>query len=80
LLQDALTRFRYLHLGLAAILGDVAAKLVLTDVWHPIVVSLTVVIGALILAATASCVIAPSPRPRQHRWRPTRGARSGDAA
>jgi tellurite resistance protein TerC len=62
LLQDALARFRYLHLGLAAILGYVAAKLVLTDVWHPpIVLSLMVVVGALALAAAASFVRTPSP-------------------
>jgi tellurite resistance protein TerC len=64
LLQDALARFRYLHVGLAAILGYVAAKLLLTDVWHPpIVLSLMVVVGALVLAAAASFVLAPAPRP-----------------
>jgi tellurite resistance protein TerC len=68
-LHNALARFRYLHLGLAAILGYVAAKLMLTDVWHPpIVLSLTVVVGALILAAAASFVVAPSPRPRVRRF------------
>jgi tellurite resistance protein TerC len=64
LLQHALARFRFLYLGLATILGYVAAKLVLTDVWHPpIVLSLMVVVGALVLAAAASFVLAPAPRP-----------------
>ena len=64
LLQNALARFRYLHLGLAAILGYVAAKLILTDVWHPpILVSLAVVVGALVLAALASFLVARTPSP-----------------
>jgi tellurite resistance protein TerC len=57
LLENALARFRYLHLGLAAILGYVAAKLILVDVWHPPVwVSLLVVVGALVVAALASFI------------------------
>ena len=35
LLDGMLDRFRYLNVGLAAILGFVAAKLLLVDVWHP---------------------------------------------
>jgi tellurite resistance protein TerC len=55
LLENALARFRYLHLGLAAILAYVAAKLILVDVWHPpILLSLGVVAGSLIVAALAS--------------------------
>jgi tellurite resistance protein TerC len=62
LLENALSRFRFLHLGLAAILGYVAAKLVLTDVWHPpILLSLAVVVGALVLAALASLLVARAP-------------------
>jgi tellurite resistance protein TerC len=54
-LDGLLDRFRYLHLGLAAILGYVAAKLLLADVWHPPVgVSLAVVVGLLAAAAVAS--------------------------
>ena len=57
LLDGLLARFRYLHLGLAAILGYVGAKLVLVDVWHPpIGLSLAVVAGALLVAALASMV------------------------
>ncbi len=57
LLDGMLDRFRYLNLGLAAILGFVAAKLVLVDVWHPpIALSLAVVAGALAVAALASLV------------------------
>jgi tellurite resistance protein TerC len=68
LLQSALARFRYLHLGLAAILGYVAAKLLLADVWHPpILLSLTVVVAALALAALASFLVARSPRPAPDR-------------
>jgi tellurite resistance protein TerC len=63
-LQNALARFRYLHLGLATILAYVAAKLVLTDIWHPpILASLAVVVGALVLAAGASFLVARTPRP-----------------
>jgi tellurite resistance protein TerC len=57
LLDGLLDRFRYLHLGLAAILGYVAAKLLLADVWHPpVAVSLAVVVGVLAAAAVASVV------------------------
>ena len=56
-LDGLLERFRYLHLGLAAILGYVAAKLLLADVWHPPTgVSLAVVVGVLAAAAVASVV------------------------
>ena len=69
LLENALARFRYLHLGLAAILAYVAAKLILVDVWHPpIIVSLAVVVGALAVAALASSLPAGSAGPA----RPTR--------
>src|SRR5919112_2273501 len=55
LLDGLLDRFRYLNLGLAAILGYVAAKLVLADVWHPpITLTLGVVVGALGVAALTS--------------------------
>jgi tellurite resistance protein TerC len=64
LLESALARFRYLHLGLAAILGYVAAKLLLADVWHPpIVLSLGVVVGALVAAALASFLRERVPEP-----------------
>ncbi|MGB2711181.1 MAG: TerC/Alx family metal homeostasis membrane protein, partial [Conexibacter sp.] len=57
LLEGMLDRFRYLNVGLAAILAFVAAKLVLVDVWHPpIALSLAVVVGALAAAALASVV------------------------
>jgi predicted tellurium resistance membrane protein TerC len=55
LLDGLLDRFRYLNIGLAAILGYVAVKLLLADVWHPpIAVSLAVVVGVLAAAALAS--------------------------
>lgn len=57
LLDGMLDRFRHLNLGLAAILGFVAAKLLLTDVWHPpIALSLAVVVGALAGAALTSVI------------------------
>jgi tellurite resistance protein TerC len=57
LLENALQRFRYLHYGLAVILGYVAVKLILTDVWHPpIVLSLVVVVFSLVAAALASFI------------------------
>jgi len=55
LLDGMLDRFRYLNVGLAAILGFVAAKLLLADVWHPpIALSLVVIAAALAGAALAS--------------------------
>lgn len=57
LLDGVLERFRYLHLALAAILGYVAAKMILVDVWHPpIWLSLAVIAAALASAAVASIV------------------------
>jgi tellurite resistance protein TerC len=55
LLEGLMDRFRHLHFGLAAILGWVAAKLVLVDVWHPpIGLTLLVIAGALGTAAITS--------------------------
>jgi len=55
LLDGMLDRFRYLNVGLAAILAFVAAKLLLVDVWHPpITLSLGVIVAALAAAALAS--------------------------
>jgi len=55
LLEGLMDRFRHLHLGLAAILGWVAAKLILVDVWHPpIGLTLLVIAGALGTAAVTS--------------------------
>ncbi|HKG39664.1 MAG TPA: TerC/Alx family metal homeostasis membrane protein [Conexibacter sp.] len=58
LLDGALDRFRYLNVGLAAILAFVAAKLLLVDVWHPsIALSLVVIVAALVVAALASVIV-----------------------
>jgi tellurite resistance protein TerC len=55
LLDGLLERFRYLNLGLAAILAFVGVKLILVDVWHPpIGLSLAVVAGSLGAAALGS--------------------------
>jgi tellurite resistance protein TerC len=57
LLEGLMDRFRHLHLGLAAILGWVAAKLILVDVWHPpIALTLAVIAGALAAAALTSAL------------------------
>jgi tellurite resistance protein TerC len=58
LLDGLLDRFRYLHYGLAVILGFVAAKLLLVDVWHPSNgLSLAVIALALAGAALASMIV-----------------------
>ncbi len=55
LLDGLLERFRYLNVGLAAILGYVAAKLLLADLWHPpIVLTLGVIVLSLGAAVFAS--------------------------
>jgi len=64
LLENALARFGYLRLGLAAILAYVAAKLILGDVWHqPSTLSLAVVVGALVVAGLASSLRRPPGEP-----------------
>ena len=56
-LDGLLGRFRFLHLGLAAILAYVAAKLLLVDVKRPPTgLSLAVVLGLIGAAALASVV------------------------
>jgi tellurite resistance protein TerC len=58
LLDGALDRFRYLHVGLAVILSFVGAKLILVDVWHPSIgLSLAVIVAALVAAALASYIV-----------------------
>ena len=60
LLEGLLDRFRHLRYGLAAILGWVAAKLILVDVWHPpIWLSLVVIVGVLTATALLSLRAAP---------------------
>jgi tellurite resistance protein TerC len=57
LLDGMLDRFRYLNVGLALILGFVAAKLLLVDVWHPSIgLSLAVIVASLAGAAIASVI------------------------
>lgn len=58
LLDGMLDRFRYLNLGLAVILGYVAFKLLLADVWHPpIPLTLSVIIASLGAAMLASWIV-----------------------
>jgi tellurite resistance protein TerC len=57
LLDGMLDRFRYLNVGLAAILGYVAAKLLFADLWHPpIALTLGVIVTSLGAAVLASYV------------------------
>jgi tellurite resistance protein TerC len=72
LLEGLLDRFRHLHYGLAAILGWVAAKLLLADVWHPpIGLTLAVIAGALATAALTSVLAERRERRgRPDAWRP----------
>lgn len=75
LLDGMLDRFRYLNLGLAAILGFVAAKLLLVDVWHPpITLSLGVIAAALAGAALASVVAERRDGRRQTAAKPSDSA------
>jgi tellurite resistance protein TerC len=56
-LDGLLDRFRHLHLGLAAILGYVAIKMLLADVWHPpLALSLGIIVGSLAVAMATSAV------------------------
>jgi TerC family integral membrane protein len=62
LLARALDRFRYLHLGLAAILAFVGVKMLLSEVVEvPTWISLAVIIAAIALAVTASVLRRPRP-------------------
>ena len=66
LLDGMLERFRHLHYGLAAILGWVAAKLLLVDVWHPpIALTLGVVVASLTVAALTSVAAERRERTRE---------------
>ena len=66
LLEGMMERFRHLHFGLAAILGWVAAKLLLEDVWHPpIALTLAVIAGALATAALTSVLAERRDRARR---------------
>jgi tellurite resistance protein TerC len=56
-LDGLLDRFRHLHLALAAILGYVAIKMLLADVWHPpLALSLGIIVGSLAVAMATSAV------------------------
>lgn len=56
-LEELLQRFRHLNLALAAILGYVAAKMLLADIWHPpLGLSLAVIVAALATAIATSAL------------------------
>jgi tellurite resistance protein TerC len=71
-LDEMLARFRHLNLALAVILGYVAAKMLLADVWHPpLAISLGVIVGALGVAIVTSS-LAERREKRQRRRAPRR--------
>jgi tellurite resistance protein TerC len=75
LLEGLMDRFRHLHYGLAAILGWVAAKLILVDAWHPPVgLTLAVIAGSLATAAVTSVLADRRERARRPAARPARPA------
>lgn len=56
-LEELLQRFRHLNLALAAILGYVAAKMLLADIWHPpLGLSVAVIVAALATAIATSAL------------------------
>jgi tellurite resistance protein TerC len=60
LLRGMMDRFRFLNIGLAAILAFVGTKMLLSDVWHmPAWVSLAVIVGCLVAAVAASLLRPP---------------------
>jgi tellurite resistance protein TerC len=82
LLDGLLSRFRYLNVGLAAILAFVGVKLLLADVWHPpVLLSLAVVLVALVVAAVASVIAErrepqPDEAPRSAGYSPRKRSRT----
>jgi tellurite resistance protein TerC len=64
-LDELLARFRLLNFALAGILGYVAMKMLLADVWHPpLALSIGVIVGALAAAILASAVVPERDEPR----------------
>jgi tellurite resistance protein TerC len=62
-LAGMLERFRYLNLGLAAVLVLVGAKMALTDVYHvPVYASLALIVGVLGASVVASLAGEPGDR------------------
>jgi tellurite resistance protein TerC len=63
LLTMMLSKLRFIHLGLAALLGFAALKMLLADWWSisPIA-SLGVIAAILAITVTASLIAAPNPK------------------
>ena len=79
LLEGLMDRFRHLHYGLAAILGWVAAKMLLVDVWHPpIGLTLGVIVAALATAAATSVLAERRERRHERARRADRERRGRD--
>jgi len=67
-LADMIERFRYLNLGLAAVLVFVGLKMTLADVYEiPVLLSLVFIVVALAVAAAASLARPVPPTPRRTR-------------
>ena len=82
-LDGLLARFRHLNLALAAILGYVAVRMLLEDVWHPpLIRSLGVIVGSLAVAMFTSAIVerrgdrisSASPRPSLAKQQEPRSA------
>jgi tellurite resistance protein TerC len=77
-LAGMIGRFRYLNLGLAAVLVFVGLKMVLADLFHvPVYVSLAVIVGVLAAAVGASLLRPLPASPEGRAERP--GRRTGGA-
>jgi tellurite resistance protein TerC len=58
LLAEVVTKFRFLKLGLSAILVFVGIKMVIVDIYHiPITISLGVIAGILTISILASLLL-----------------------
>jgi tellurite resistance protein TerC len=78
LLADGMNRFRHLNTGLAAILGFVGAKMLLSEVFHiPVWVSLVVIAAILTVAIFASLRSAPEDLEEEVSHAPFAGAFAG---
>ena len=68
MLAEMLDRLRFLHLGLAAILGFVGCKMILTRWVHiPIAISLGVILLLMAIATAASLLYPAKPSPKQEQ-------------
>ena len=80
LLADVIHRFRYLKVGVSAVLVFVGAKMLIADVYHvPIGVSLAVIVGVLASATAASLLRPLATAARSEEPVPERAAATVDS-